>query len=277
VIFLDEIELALHPSSLKRLVVFLKEMAESFNYAVYFSTHSIELIGSILPRNIFFLWRHTDGSLEIINPCYPAYATRILYDHSGYDHIFLVEDDLAKMLIGRLLRNYKLLTSKLIHVLPCGGYTNVIDLAHEAVNSNLVGKTATLSIILDGDVRLAAQAYILKNSIANNIPLSFLPVESLEKYLKSRLFDSVDQRLFRTLNDFVFHQVSLTEIVEDYRSEGHGTNDANGKKLFKKLEAELHRRNKSRTELVEIIVDHLIEHSPNETAAIIKYLKERLL
>lgn len=32
VMFLDEIELALHPSSLKRLVAFLKDMSEQFNY-----------------------------------------------------------------------------------------------------------------------------------------------------------------------------------------------------------------------------------------------------
>ncbi|MGN6954688.1 AAA family ATPase, partial [Neisseria sp. P0015.S004] len=86
-LLLDEIELALHPSSLKRLISFLKEMAETYNYAIYFSTHSIELISNIQPENIFFLERHTDNTIEILNPCYPAYATRILYDHEGYDYI----------------------------------------------------------------------------------------------------------------------------------------------------------------------------------------------
>ena len=41
--FLDEVELALHPSSLKRLVHFLEDMSNKYNYAIYFSTHSIEL------------------------------------------------------------------------------------------------------------------------------------------------------------------------------------------------------------------------------------------
>ncbi|KWW43202.1 hypothetical protein GJ26_18880, partial [Vibrio cholerae] len=118
---------------------------------------------------------------EIINPCYPAYATRILYDHSGYDNVILVEDDLAKEIINRLLRKHGMLSSRLVHVLPCGGYTNVIDLAKEVVNSNLVGKTSSISIILDGDVEEDAKKYILKNNIKNNIPLSFLPIESLEK------------------------------------------------------------------------------------------------
>ena len=58
IIFLDEIELALHPSSLKRLVHFLQEISIQYNYAIYFSTHSIELISGIIPDNIFFIERH---------------------------------------------------------------------------------------------------------------------------------------------------------------------------------------------------------------------------
>lgn len=274
--FLDEIELALHPSSLKRLVAFLKDMSNTFNYAIYFSTHSIELIGAISPANIFFLDRHADGTIEVLNPCYPAYATRILYDHSGYDHIFLVEDDLAKEVINRLLRTHGLLSGKLVHVLPCGGYTNVIELAREVVNSNLVGRAASVSVVLDGDVRKDAETYTVKNSIRNNIPLSFLPIESLEKYLKSKLFDAVDHKLFRKLNDFIFHQVSLSEILEAYRRESDPAKDASGKRLYKRIEEELHRRRKDRGDLVEIVVDHLLEANSADTEKIVRYLKERL-
>ena len=214
--------------------------------------------------------------MEVLNPCYPAYATRILYDHSGYDHIFLVEDDLAKEVISRLLRNNKLLSSRLVHILPCGGFTNVIDLAQEVVSSNLVGKMASVSIVLDGDVRSEAESYIRKHSIRNNIPLSFLPVESLEKYLKTRLHDQVDHKLFRELNDFIFHQVSLTELIAKYRTEVDPLKDKSGKRLYKEIEIELHRRRKNRSDLVEIVVDHLVEFDTQKTDKIVDYLKERL-
>ncbi|MCF5893939.1 AAA family ATPase [Aeromonas veronii] len=276
VLFLDEIELALHPSSLKRLVDFLKEMSDRFNYAIYFSTHSIELIGSIKPENIFFLERHSDGSLETINPCYPAYATRILYDHAGYDYIFLVEDDLAKEIINRLLRENRLLSSKLVHVLPCGGYTNVIELAREVINSNLVGKTSSISIILDGDVKDDANNYIIKHSIKNNIPLNFLPIESLEKYLKSKLHDNVEHKLFRHLNDFIFHQVSLTEIVEKYKADVDVSKDKNGKKFYERIDNELRNRGKSRSDLVEMVVDYLIYEKNADLQKTVNYLKQQL-
>jgi energy-coupling factor transporter ATP-binding protein EcfA2 len=273
ILFLDEIELALHPSSLKRLVDFLKNISQEYNYAIYFSTHSIELISSISPDNIFFLERHADNSVEVLNPCYPAYATRILYDHSGYDYVILVEDDLAKEIVNRLLRKHSLLTNRLVHVLPCGGFTNVIELSKEVVNSNLVGKTSNISIILDGDVKTEAQNYISKHGIYNNIPINYLPIESLEKYLKTNLFDSVDHKYFRLLNDFVFHQKSLTELIEEYRNNTDTSKDKNGKKLYKKIDSELRARNKSRSEIIEMTVDYLLENKEDQVQEIIDFLK----
>jgi energy-coupling factor transporter ATP-binding protein EcfA2 len=277
ILFLDEIELALHPSSLKRLVYFLKKMSDVYNYAIYFSTHSIELIGSIKPDNIFFLERHADGSLEVINPCYPAYATRILYDHhAGYDYIFLVEDDLAKEVIDRLLRDNALLSSKLVHVLPCGGYTNVIDLAHEVVDSNLVGRDSSVSVILDGDVEVEAKEYIASSGVSNNIPVVYLPIESLEKYLKRKLHDDVDHKLFRYLNDFVFHQVSLAEIVAKYKREVDPLKDKNGKKFYLRIDDELRNRGKTRKDLVEIVVGHLVAEKSEELDKMVGFLKRKL-
>ncbi|MBP7679307.1 MAG: AAA family ATPase [Bacteroidales bacterium] len=273
-LFLDEIELALHPSSLKRLVAFLKQMSVQYNYAIYFSTHSIELISAINPDNIFFLERHSDNTVEILNPCYPAYATRILYDHAGYDYIILVEDDLAKEIVSRLLRKHSLLANKLVHVLPCGGYTNVIDLSKEVVNSNLVGKTSNISIILDGDVKTDAQNYISKNGIYNNIPVNYLPIESLEKFLKTNLHDNVDHKYFRLLNDFIFHQVSLSQIIEDYKNQTDVTKDKNGKRLYKRIDTELRERGKSRADIIEMTVDYLLENHTANTQEIVTFLKE---
>lgn len=273
-LFLDEIELALHPSSLKRLVFFLKNISDQYNYAIYFSTHSIELISAINPDNIFFLNRHSDNTIEILNPCYPAYATRILYDHNGYDYVILVEDDLAKEIMKRILKQYSLLNNKLIHILPCGGYTNVIELGKEVVLSNLVGKTSHISIILDGDIEKEAEKYLVKTG-KNNIPLNYLPIESLEKYLKNKLCNSVDHKLFRLLNDFIFHQVSLTELVDSYKNSGESQDDNNGKKFYARIDTELRARNKNRSEIVEMIVDHLLKNETSKVDKIVSFLKKQ--
>lgn len=274
-IFLDEIELALHPSSLKRLIHFLQEISVSYNYAIYFSTHSIELISGISPDNIFFIERHSDNSIEIMNPCYPAYATRILYDHSGYDSVILVEDDLAREIIRRILRKECLLNNRLVHVLPCGGYSNVIDLADDVVRNNLLGKKTSICIILDLDIKTKAENYIRNNNIANNIPLNYLPIESLEKYLKNKLVDNVDHALFRRLNDYIFQQKSLTDIVNDYTKKHHVTNDDNGKILYRLIDAELRERRKDRNELIEMVVEYLFEKNDEMIKKTVAFLNSR--
>ena len=274
-LLLDEIEMALHPSSLKRLIVFLQDMSHQYNYAIYFSTHSIELISGIKPENIYFLDRHTDNTLEVLNPCYPAYATRILYDHTGYDNVILVEDDLASEIIKRLLRKHALLTNKLVHVLPCGGYANVIKLAKDVVNSNLLGKTSKISIILDGDVKEAAQRFFVDNNISNNIPLNFLPIQSLEKYLRDNLYINVDHKLFRLLNDYIFHQTSLDRIIDDYKNNDDSKKDTSGKKLYDRIDTELQRRNKSRTEIIEMIVEYLFDNKDDQLQKVVTFLKSQ--
>ena len=200
----------------------------------------------------------------------------MLYDHTGYDYIILVEDDLAREIIKRLLKQNSLWGNKLIYILPCGGYTNVIDLAQEVVSSNLVGKTSNISIILDADIKVQAQNYISKNSISNNIPLNFLPIESLEKYFKAKLFDNVDHKLFRYLNDFVFHQTSLNQITDEYRSSNEHIHDNNGKKLYERIDKELRARKKSRTEIIEMVVDYLNLNNQESLEKVTNFLKTQL-
>lgn len=275
VLFLDEIELALHPSSLKRLIQFLEDMSRNYNYAIYFSTHSIELVGSIKPSNIFYIERHADNTIEAINPCYPAYATRILYDHSGYDKVILVEDDLAKAIVDRILRDNHLLNSKLVHVLPCGGYTNVIDLAQDVVRFNLLGRKASVSIILDGDIKEKAMNYMSKKGVANNIPLNFLPIESLEKYLKSNLYDNVDHKLFRELNDYIFHNTSLDDIITEYKLKNEEDND--GKKLYSSIEKEMIAIREDRSTIVEYIIRYLFNSNSAPLNKLTEFLKNQML
>ena len=274
VLFLDEIELALHPSSLKRLLNFLEDMSNKYNYAIYFSTHSIELIGAIKPENIFYVERHSDNSIEILNPCYPAYATRILYDHSGFDNVILVEDDLSASFIKCILRDENLQNNRMIHVLPCGGYTNVLKLADEVLKFNILGKRSSVSVVLDGDCKTEANNYIRKNNIKINLPISFLPIESLEKYLRNKLYVNVDHGLYRYLTDYVFQVKSIDQIIEDYEAQGAQRNDASGKNFWWHIENELKERRTSREDLINIIVDYVRENNTSEYCKIKDFLKD---
>lgn len=277
-IFLDEIELALHASSLRRLVSLLKNIAAKYNIAIYFSTHSIELIRDINLNNIFYLQKFLDGSLDIINPCYPAYATKNLYDSNmGYDDVILVEDDLARTLLHRILVDNALLNSELICILPCGGWQNVLRFSQDILQSNLLGPQSKIMIVLDADITDFVIPFVNDNNMNINSPLNFLPVPSLEKYLKTNLYDAPNHLLTKSLDDYIFQKVGLRTILQNYKNMGpYKKNDNNGKELFKALEIQFISNGKTRSDLIERVVSFIEEFDKHRLIKIVNFLKKNL-
>ena len=215
-IFLDEVELALHSSALRRLVYLLKEIAEKNNTVVLFSTHSIELIRSISPDKIYYMQKHVDGSIETINPCYPVYATRNLESSNyGHDYIIMVEDDLAKKIVEKILCEKYLMSNKRVLVIAVGGWMQVLRFAYDTIRSNLALSTTKIIIVLDGDIEECVSGFIKKEKLGFSNQPNYLPIKSLEKYLLCNLVNNVDTVLFRTLNDYLFQSKSLDAIIND--------------------------------------------------------------
>ncbi len=281
--FLDEIELALHSSALRRLVFFLRDIAEKNNTVVLFSTHSIELIRSITPEHIFYLQRHVDGGMETINPCYPVYATRNLESSNyGHDYIILVEDNMAKTIVERILREKRLLSNKRVLVIAVGGWTQVLRFANDTIRSNLALSTTKILIILDRDIKDSVPGFIRKEHIGFSIEPNYLPIKSLEKYLLDKLTKNIDTVLFRELNDYLFQGKSLDVIVKDYttRVKNNQYSDSekisNGKMLYEVLSHELHQIRKTDADLVTIIVDYLFNSGSVEVNELVDFLETNL-
>ena len=266
IILLDEVELALHPSALLRLLDFLEKLAKKYKMAVYFSTHSTDLIRKIEPNNIFFLNKHTDNSIEVINPCFPAYATRNIYMHDGYDYLILVEDILTKKIINRLLRKENLLGSKLIHVLPCGGWEDVLSLHQEIMTSNFLGAGKKAISILDGDVEDSFNNKYKKNNIHKNLNVAFLPIQSAEKFLRKKLVDDVDHKFFRHFNDMFFHKTPLESVISNYKKT-YGIADKKGKVLLNNIVSELRRNKTNIDDVTNNIVEYIVENEKMELLA----------
>lgn len=281
--FLDEIELALHSSALRRLVFFLKEIAEKNNTVVLFSTHSIELIRSIPAEKIFYLQRHINGSIEVINPCYPVYATRNLESSNyGHDYIIMVEDDLAKTIVERILREKRLLSNKRILVISVGGWTQVLRFAYDTIRSNLALRTTKILIILDRDIKDDVPGFLKKERIGFTNQPNYLPIKSLEKYLLENLTKNVDTVLFRELNDYLFQGKSLDIIIREYdtnvKNNVYIDNEkiSNGKMLYEVLSHELRQIRKTDDDLVGIIVEYLFNSKNCEIEELVDFLEKTL-
>ena len=232
VILLDEIELALHPAAQDRLAIFLNRISGEHNFCIYFATHSIQILSNIRSEKIFHLDMGFSGNIEVINPCYPAYATRCMYTPDGFDFIFLVEDDLAKNLVEKAIRDSNLQISRLVKVLPCGGWEKTLELHHEIQNSRLAGANCRVISILDGDIQNQCNEKYRPGSPLGSLAKSFLPIQSLEKYLKKMLIVAPDDQFARQLGDTFYRVRSLGDIVQDYKRNPKSEKDNNGKGLL---------------------------------------------
>lgn len=245
---MDEIELALHPVAITNLLDTLQELCDKYkNLTVILTSHSPEVIRKINPHNIFKVERinNPENDFNIVNPCYPSYAIRDVYTHDGFDYLLLVEDELAKIIVKNAIEELKLDNSALINVLPVGGWMNVLKLQNELITNNILGVGKQVFSILDGDV----QDKIPKEY--KSVKKLFLPVNSVEKYLKKVLLDSPIVRVKKRINDVFFSVKSVNSIIDEYNAterelaKSQGKNyrqDPDGKRLYTMLLKDLKER-----------------------------------
>lgn len=255
-ILIDEVELALHPSAIRRLIPFMKQIATQYNVAIYFATHSLEIIYGLPVENLIYLQRSGTNHIDCITPCYPAYISRDIYVHYGYDIVIFVEDDLAKNILDRYISKNNLETNKRIQVLPVGGYDNTLNLHQSFIEDRVLNDQTQIISILDGDV----EATVLEKQKDDNtwsfVPpdnIMFLPIQSLERFLKHKLFDEKDYTFIRKVRDNFFRFETAIDWYEaeylsniknkqrDDQAKGKPAMDnsqyfKNGKNLFSILE-----------------------------------------
>lgn len=86
-----------------------------------------------------YLINNNEGTLELVNPCFPSYAIREVYRHDGFDYLILAEDSLASLVIDGVLSDTGLKNSRLIHISPVGGWQNVLNLHMDLLRNNVIG------------------------------------------------------------------------------------------------------------------------------------------
>jgi len=228
-IMIDEIDTALHPSAQLRLIKTLHYVAETYDFCIYFSTHSIPILNFLSSEKIFHIQKSFSGKLEVVNPCYSAYASRNLHgENIGYDFLVLTEDDLIKFIVEKILKKNKLHDSKMIKILPCAGWENTLKFHKDAERSNLAGVNCKIISILDADIQEEYKAKYDKNM--KSYLKTFLPLKSIEKYLKNKIVDDPDDEFCKQFGDNFYRERSLHDIIKDYQSRTE--KDNNGKILF---------------------------------------------
>ncbi len=256
---IDEVELALHPAAIDRLVLFLQNLIEkaSSNLIIYFSTHSSELIHRISPKNIYYI-ENMQGAVNITNPCYPNYAVRNLYIPNGFDFLLLVEDELAKSLVEKVMREHQLSNSKLCCVLPSGGWAQMLKLHHDMITYNTLGIGKHIISIFDGDAKDA----VAKHKEYSNLPKSFLPIPSIEKYLRKKCILENDLKFIKLINDKYFRVRSLRDIINDYQNDPRTRSgkDNDGKIFYRIIISNLESSGITEQSFITYLCDDICEY-----------------
>lgn len=226
-ILIDEMELALHPIAVSRFVEFLdKIVQDSENVTVIVTTHSSEVMRTLQPKNILKI-ENNNGDCSIVTPCYPSYAIRDIYKHDGFDFLLLVEDELARHVVLHLIRDKIHTEKRLIHVLPAGGWCNILSLQKDIISNNILGVGRSVLSILDGDIRDKAN----ENVEYRRLKKLFLPFPSIEKLIFSVVLRDRDRKLFDLLSDKYFMVESLSQIVADF-VEKNSSEEQKSKQLY---------------------------------------------
>lgn len=247
IMLIDEIELALHPIAVVRLLDLLRELIEQHhNLVVILSSHSPEVIRTIQPNNLFQieLSKREEGLVEVNTPCYPSYAIRDVYMHDGFDFVVLVEDYLAKNIVQTIIDEKDISRSKLINILPVGGWSNVLNLQHELYIHSTFGAGTKIFSILDGDIQKdVGQQY-------KEYPKLFIPIGSIEKFLKKVLITEVDTQIKKEINDKFFYVKSIDNLIAEY-IKTNKKKDEDGKELYKIIRADFEKRSIAEMTFVE--------------------------
>ena len=194
----------------------------------------------------------------------------------------MVEDDLARIIVEKILYKKRLLSNKRILVIAVGGWTQVLRFAYDTIRSNLTLSTTKIMIILDRDIKNEVPKFLKSEHIGFSIQPNFLPIQSLEKYLLDKLVVNVDHDLFRRLSDYTFQGKSLSNIINAYQS---GINNKvytdverikNGKILYELLRHEMRNIRKSEDELLNAVVDYLFEKNNQNLDELFEFLETNL-
>ncbi len=254
-LLIDEIELALHPVAITRLIDLLKSILKNTkNLTIILTSHSPEVIRSIEPENTYKI-NNTFGDVTVVTPCYPSYSIRELYDsNDGYDFTLLVEDKLAKIIVEKLILKNNLTVSKLIKVVPVGGWENVLQLHKDLIDNGVLGVGRKVISILDGDV----VGKINKDYDAYT--KLFLPVKSVEKFLLEILINKPNVSLKTKINDKYFVVESIDMVISQYLKYLRDTNskDKNGKKLYFAIKKNLESHNISEEVFIHNLCDEIM-------------------
>ena len=150
-ILIDEIDLLLHVSALRRMIKKIYELAKDRHIQVVFTTHSLEMMTMTEYVKIQYIASCGEKGPSLV---FDKITTDLIYNMTGQSlktNFVYVEDNLAKSIVKQLLRLKNLTAST--EIVQFGSIENAFTIAASLVIENK--KLDNCLVVLDGDKYLS--------------------------------------------------------------------------------------------------------------------------
>lgn len=162
------------------------------------------------------------------------------------------------------------------HTVATGGWTNTITMAYDVRNLGILSKSTKLALVLDRDIKQEVPSFMKKHKQYKDLEPDYLPINSLEKYLRKSLVLNVDTMLYFKLDNYVFQKRPLATVLNKYNNDVDISIDQDGKTLYGYLLNELRSMGKDRDVLVEVVVKYLLENDSDLVDDLTNYLRKKI-
>ncbi|WP_440163233.1 ATP-dependent nuclease [Actinobacillus pleuropneumoniae] len=276
IVLLDEIDLALHPSSQNRLLNFLNDLCETNDICFYISTHSPSIIARIDSKKIFLVDKVAQNT-RLINPCYPSYAIRNVSGGVFFDRIILVEDPLAKFYIEKILRERFKSCNAIVKTITLGTYDNVMRYFIQSSKHNIHGEHCKLLPILDLDIKEQVETQF-EDNISFVRKCAFLPIDSLEKFIYREIYQEHNDELCDEFENMFLKQKSLNMLIRDIEAKKDIVIKPNSKAIYSELKEFITKTEEvSESEFINHLCELTYTHASAENVnKLIEYLEANI-
>lgn len=213
-IVIEEIEIGIHPSCLKRLIHVIFKIASDKKLQMVITTHSPTFLRACPKEALVLAERNDDRVLFTKNPNVEYAISCIAGKESLQKKLFLVcEDDVAVCLIREVL------PPKIKNLLIVKGYGGKEELIKNAQTLRTADSSKKILIIWDGDAR--SETHYAERAKKEDFPFDYLPTDkSPEEYIIEKL-DTEEGKDF--LKDFV-DENEVSSLIQKIKSDSNTHN-----------------------------------------------------
>ncbi|ARB29742.1 AAA family ATPase [Pseudomonas tolaasii] len=194
-IAIDEIDISLDAAAQTKLAEKLREFCEKYKVNIFFTTHSLPLMKTLLYGELFHL-EEVDG---IVSPLPVSYnfIKSLLFGFEGWDKYILTEDKVLQRFLEFIINKFCAETFYRFKIIYIGGAPNVVNLMQRNADEKFLSTKDNVISILDGDQ--ADQKHTLNFKNVHCIPLSSVEKKIYEDYLSGA------EELVRVSAGLTFH------------------------------------------------------------------------